>query len=72
MHNGLRNHCYTIKNNETYQSPYRLWQSSLTNNLNDLTIEYDEVMKDDAGLIKWLDQLHLYGFFTYKKFSSKK
>ncbi|MDC0056704.1 TauD/TfdA family dioxygenase [Alphaproteobacteria bacterium] len=62
----LRNHCYTIKNNETYQSPYKLWQSSLANNLKDLTIEYNEVMKDDAGLIKWLDQLHLYGFSLIK------
>jgi gamma-butyrobetaine dioxygenase len=57
----LRDHCYTIKNQKKFKSPYALWDSSIYNNLNDLSIEYDDVIKSDEGLLKWLEKLHCYG-----------
>jgi len=62
----LRENCYTIHNNNKYLSPYILWDNNLTNKLNIITIEYQEVMDSDEGLLKWLKQLHHYGFSIVK------
>ena len=58
----LRKNCYTINNQTSYISPYILWDNQLKNTMEKVTIECDEVMDSDEGLIKWLEQLHYYGF----------
>ena len=62
----LRKHCYTLKNKKIYKSPYELWESSFTKKLSTIKIEYDEIMKNEDGLIKWLDLLNKYGVSIVK------
>ena len=64
--NWLRRNCYTINNQQKYVSPYILWNKNLNNNLNKISIEYEEVMGSDNGLLKWLELLHIYGFSLLK------
>ena len=62
----LRDNCYTIKNKIKYISPYQLWDSSLQNNLNLISIEHDEIISSKQGLIKWLELLHCKGIAIVK------
>ena len=64
--NWLRTHCYTINNKKKYKSPYKLWDANIKKNLNDISINYKDIMKDEAGLIKWLEQLHYFGISILK------
>ena len=57
----LRSHCYTIKNSKKYVSPYKLWDKSLLENFNDVSIECEEILESDESLIKWLEILQQYG-----------
>ena len=68
----LRNNCYTIKNEQTYRSPYILWNKNLTNNLNKVTLEYENVINTDKGLFEWLKLLHYYGFSILKNAPTEK
>ena len=68
----LRDNCYTIHSKSKYTSPYILWNYKLKNELNKITIEYQEVMDTDNGLLKWLEQLHHYGFSIVKNTPVKK
>ena len=70
--NWLRKNCYTIKNKQKYKSPYILWDKKLKNNLNKVSLNYDEIISGDKGLTKWLEQLHIYGFSLVKKAPNKK
>ena len=65
--NWLRNNCYTIKNKKKYISPYQLWDSSLQNNLESISIEHDEIVESDTCLIKLLELLHHKGIALVKK-----
>ena len=58
----LRKNCYTLKNSIPYSSPYNLWDESLSNSLNDIKIDCSEIMDSDTGVLKYLEQLHYYGF----------
>ena len=62
----LRENCYTLKNKQKYVSPYKLWNSSLENNLKSIHIEHDEIINSDDGLIKWLELLHYTGIAIVK------
>ena len=62
----LRENCYTIKNKEKYISPYKLWDSSLQNNLESIEIDYEEILNSEEGLIKWLELLHHTGIAIVK------
>ena len=62
----LRENCYTIKNKKKYISPYKLWDSSLQNNLKSIEIEYDEIFNSEEGLVKWLELLHYIGIAIVK------
>ena len=62
----LRANCYTLKNKKKYISPYKLWDSSLEKNLTSVSIEHDEIMASDQGLIKWLELLHFKGIAIVK------
>ena len=62
----LRENCYTIKNKEKYISPYKLWDSSLQNNLGSIEIDYEEILNSKEGLIKWLELLHYTGIAIVK------
>ena len=62
----LRENCYTLKNKKKYISPYKLWNSSLQNNLDSISIEHDEIISSDQGLIKWLEILHHTGISIVK------
>ena len=62
----LRENCYTIKNKEEYISPYKLWDSSLQNNLGSIEIDYEEILNSEEGLIKWLELLHHTGIAIVK------
>ncbi len=62
----LRDNCYTIKNKQKYISPYQLWNSSLQNDLRSISIEHDEIISSDQGLIKWLELLHHKGIAIVK------
>jgi gamma-butyrobetaine dioxygenase len=62
----LRENCYTLKNKQKYISPYKLWNSSLQNDLNSISIEHDEIISSDQGLIKWLEILHYKGISIVK------
>ena len=64
--NWLKNNCYTTKNKKKLISPYKLWDSSMQNNLDNLMIDHDEVMKSDESLKKWLEMLHSYGIAIIK------
>ena len=45
----LRENCYTLKNKQKYVSPYKLWDSSLENNLKSIHIDHDEIINSDDG-----------------------
>ena len=62
----LRNHCYTIKSNKRFKSPHTLWDNNLNDNLKSCSIEYEEIINDDLGLIKWLEQLNSLGLSIIK------
>ena len=62
----LRENCYTLKNKQKYNSPYKLWNNSLQKNLNSISIEHDEIISSDEGLIKWLEILHYKGIAIVK------
>ena len=62
----LRENCYTIRNKEKYISPYKLWDSSLQNNLESIEIDYEEILNSEEGLIKWLELLHHTGIAIVK------
>ena len=62
----LRDNCYTLKNKQKYISPYKLWNNSLQNKLETISIEHDEIISSDEGLIKWLEILHHKGIAIVK------
>ena len=62
----LRENCYTLKNKKKYKSPYQLWDSSLENDLKSISVEHDEILSSDQGLIKWLEILHHKGIAIVK------
>ena len=62
----LRENCYTLKNKQKYKSPYQLWNSSLENDLKSISVEHDEILSSDQGLIKWLEILHHKGIAIVK------
>jgi len=64
--NWLRENCYTLKNKQKYISPYKLWNNSLQSNLDSISIEHDEIISSDKGLIKWLEILHHEGIAIVK------
>ena len=64
--NWLRQNCYTINNNKKYISPYQLWDNSLQKKLKSISIEHDEIINSDEGLIKWLELLHHKGIAIVK------
>ena len=68
----LRENCYTIKNKTKYISPYKLWDSSLQNNLKSIELEYDEIINSEEGLIKWLELLHYSGISIVKNAPTEK
>ena len=64
--NWLRENCYTLKNNQKYISPYKLWDNSLQKNLDSIKIDHNEILNSDKGLIKWLELLHYHGIAIVK------
>ena len=62
----LRKNCYTLKSKQKYISPYKLWNNSLQNNLDSISVEHDEIISSDKGLIKWLEILHHKGIAIVK------
>ncbi|RZO49721.1 MAG: DUF971 domain-containing protein [Candidatus Pelagibacterales bacterium] len=62
----LRKNCYTLKSKQKYISPYKLWNNSLQNNLDSISVEHDEIISSDKGLIKWLEILHRKGIAIVK------
>jgi len=62
----LRENCYTLKNKQKYNSPYKLWNNSLQKDLDSISIEHDEIISSDEGLIKWLEILHYKGIAIVK------
>ena len=68
----LRENCYTIKNKKKYISPYQLWDRSLQENLKSISIEHDEIISSDEGLIKWLELLHYKGIAIVKNTPTEK
>jgi len=68
----LRENCYTIKNKKKYNSPYQLWDCSLQENLKSITIEHEEIISSDEGLIKWLELLHYKGIAIVKNTPTEK
>ena len=68
----LKKHCYTIKNNKTYKSPYKLWESNFKKYLSKIKIEHDDIMKSDEALLEWLKLLIKYGFSIVKNSSIEK
>ena len=62
----LKKHCYTIKNKQTYKSPYKFWESQFNKYLSKIKIEYVDIMKSDEALLKWLKLLIKYGFSIVK------
>tara|TARA_B100000029_G_scaffold359701_1_gene352544 strand:+ start:1479 stop:2615 length:1137 start_codon:yes stop_codon:yes gene_type:complete len=64
--NWLRENCYTLKNNQKYISPYKLWDNSLQANLDSIKIDHNEILNSDKGLIKWLELLHHQGIAIVK------
>ena len=62
----LRENCYTIKSKKRYVSPYELWDCKLQENLKSISIEHDEILSSDKGLIKWLKLLHHKGIAIVK------
>ena len=70
--NWLRENCYTLKNKKKYISPFKLWNSSLQNDLGSISVEHDEIVSSDQGLIKWLEILHYKGIAIVKNTPIKK
>ena len=70
--NWLRENCYTLKNKKKYISPFKLWNSSLQNDLGSISVEHDEIVSSDQGLIKWLEILHYKGIAIVKNTPTKK
>ena len=68
----LRNNCYTINNKKKYISPYQLWDNLLQKNLKSISVEHDEIVNSDKGLIKWLQLLHYKGIAIVKNAPTKK
>jgi gamma-butyrobetaine dioxygenase len=68
----LRQNCYTINNRQKYMSPYELWNSSLQSNLNSISVDHNEIISSDRGLIKWLEILHHKGIAIVKNTPIKK
>jgi len=68
----LRENCYTLKNKKKYISPYQLWDCSLQENLKSITIEHEEIISSDEGLIKWLELLHYKGIAIVKNTPTEK
>ena len=68
----LRENCYTIKNKTEYISPYKLWNSSLQNNLKSIEINHDEIINSEEGLVKWLELLHNTGIAIVKNAPTEK
>ena len=62
----LRKNCYTINNKKKYISPYDLWDCSLQKRLESISIEHDEIIETEDGLIKWLELLHHKGIAIVK------
>jgi gamma-butyrobetaine dioxygenase len=62
----LRKNCYTLKNKNKYSSPYQLWDNSLSKNLKSISIDHDEIINSESGLIKWLELLHHKGIAIVK------
>ena len=62
----LRENCYTLKHKAKYVSPYTLWDNSLQNNLQSISIDHEEIISSDEGLIKWLELLHQKGIAIVK------
>ena len=63
----LRENCYTLKHKTEYISPYILWNNSLQDNLESISIDHEEIISSDEGLIKWLELLHYKGIAIVKK-----
>ncbi|MDB4081497.1 TauD/TfdA family dioxygenase [Candidatus Pelagibacter sp.] len=62
----LRENCYTLKNKRKFISPYQLWDSSLEKNLKSITVDHDEILNSEEGLLKWLELLHYKGIAIVK------
>ena len=58
----LRENCYTLKNSAPFKSPYNLWDKRLSTSLDKIKISCEEIMDSDEGVLKYLQQLHYYGF----------
>jgi gamma-butyrobetaine dioxygenase len=70
--NWLRENCYTLKSKKKYISPYELWNSSLQTDLASISVDHDEIISSDKGLIKWLEILHHKGIAIVKNTPIKK
>ena len=68
----LRENCYTLKNKKEYISPYELWDCSLEKNINSISIEHEEIVSSDEGLIKCLELLHFKGISIVKNAPTEK
>ena len=66
MIKNSQENCYTINNKKKYLSPYQLWDCSLQKNLESISIEHDEIIETEEGLIKWLELLHHKGIAIVK------
>ena len=62
----LRENCYTLKSKQKYISPYKLWNNSLQNDIGSISVEHDEIISSEQGLIKWLETLHYKGIAIVK------
>ena len=62
----LRENCYTLKNKQKFVSPYQLWNCALEKDLKTITIEHDEILNNEEGLLKWLELLHYKGISIVK------
>ena len=68
----LRKNCYTIKNKKKYVSPYKLWDNSLQKDIKSISIEHEEIISSDDGLVKWLELLHYKGIAIVKNSPTEK
>ena len=68
----LRSHCYTIKNSKKYVSPYKLWDKSLLENFNDVSVECEDIIESDESLTKWLEILLKHGISIVKNGPTEK
>ena len=68
----LRKNCYTINNKKKYISPYQLWDNSLQKKLDSISIEHDEIINSEEGLVKWLELLHFKGIAIVKNTPTEK